>query len=131
MRCDPTCLAVAQHAHVCLAQCRWADAAALYSWLVAHQPQDARSRKALAYALIELGRTREAIDALRSLDARGDAVAQYLLARIRVRLADPRAQASFTRFAALRQRATAARHRDEAQANAEAADAVLTGEPKP
>jgi len=123
---------VARHAHTCLTQCRWADAAALYGWLVAHHPQDARSRKALAYALTELGRTHEAIDAIHSLDARNDAVAQYVLARIYTRLADPRAHSSFKRFAGLRSVEAAARGHGKAASDAiSSSGGALTGEPQP
>ncbi len=95
--------AVGQLAHVCLAQGRGEDAAALYQWLAEQLPQDRRVRQALVLALLDAGRVREAAEVLRALGpSANDAVAQYLLGRVYGALGDSRAKVALQRYAKYR-----------------------------
>ena len=98
--------AVSQHAVVCIAQNKLAEAAALYAWLVERHPADMQSRVALAFALVGLDRPEEAAGALPSMEHLAMPAVQYVMGRIYATRGDPRAVAAFERFLALRDSAS-------------------------
>ena len=99
--------AVSQHAVVCIAQNKLAEAAALYAWLVERHPADIQSRVALAFALVGLNRPEEAAAALPSMEHLAVPAVQYVMGRIYATRGDSRAVTAFERFLVLRDRASA------------------------